>query len=186
LGDSVLGLVISESLIANEGSLSEGEMSRIRAAIVCEANLALKAREFLCLSEALVLGPSELASGGLEKVSLLADALESVIGAVFADGGWEAARAVVRRLFFGELAGDPRRYLLGDAKTMLQELAQQRFKVTPTYVVVAESGPPHQRWFEVSAQLGDQEIARGSGQSKKEAAQAAARLALDRMKEMTL
>jgi ribonuclease-3 len=185
LGDSVLGLVISEALLAAHGALSEGEMSRIRAAIVCEANLATIARERLELSKALVLGPSELGSGGRDKVSLLADALEAILGAVFTDGGWESARSVIQALFANELTGDLRRFLEGDAKTTFQELAQEKLKLTPTYAVTDEKGPAHQRSFEVSARLGEDEWGRAWGASKKEAAQLAARSALERMKEIS-
>jgi ribonuclease-3 len=185
LGDSVISLVVSECLLAADGALSEGEMSRIRAAVVCEANLARIAREKLDISSALVLGPSELASGGREKTSLLADALEAVLGAVFTDGGWEAARRVVQSLLSDELTGNPRRFLDGDAKTAFQELAQEKLRVTPTYAVISEKGPAHQKAFEVIARLGDEEWGRAWGASKKEAAQLAARSALSRMKELS-
>ncbi len=185
LGDSVLGLVITEALLAADGALSEGEMSRIRAAIVCESNLAQIARERLEIPKALVLGPSELASGGRDKTSLLADAVEAILGAVFIDNGWDSARSVIQTLFANELMGDPRRFLEGDAKTMFQELAQEKLKLTPTYAVIDEKGPAHLREFEVSARLGEQEWGRAWGASKKEAAQLAARSALARMKEMS-
>lgn len=185
LGDSVLSLVISEALIVSSHGLSEGEMSRIRAAIVCESNLARLARERLLLPQILVLGASEKGSGGRDKTSLLADALEAILGAVFSDGGWEAARRVTQRLFAEELTGDVRRFLMGDAKTLFQEMAQEKLRQTPTYSVTAESGPAHQRSFEVIAKIGDQEWGRGTGISKKDAAQAAARFALERMREVS-
>lgn len=186
LGDSVLGLVVSETLLAADGALSEGEMSRIRASIVCETNLARIARERMGLSEVIVLGPSELASGGREKTSLLADALEAILGAVFIDGGWDSARRVTQLLLANELTGDPRRFLEGDAKTVFQELAQEKLRVTPTYVVTAEKGPAHKRDFEVIARLGEEEWGRAWGGSKKEAAQLAAKSALIRLKELSL
>ncbi len=182
LGDSVLGLVISDALLASSHGLSEGEMSRIRASIVCEANLARIARERLMLPGILVLGASEKASGGRDKVSLLADALEAILGAVFSDRGWDAARHVTRTLFSDELSGDVRRFLAADAKTIFQELAQEKLHVTPTYAVIAEAGPAHQRTFEVVAKLGEDEWGRGIGFSKKDAAQVAARFALERIR----
>lgn len=183
LGDSVLGLAISEVLIGSGHRLSEGEMSRIRAAIVCEVNLARLARERLLLPDLLVLGQSELRSDGRNKPSILADALEAILGAVFMDGGWSAARRVTHELFTSELSGDLRRFLAGDPKTIFQEFAQEKLKQTPTYKVVSETGPAHKRIFEVVAELGDQVWGRGSGGTKKDAAQAAAKSALDHIRE---
>ena len=185
LGDSVLGLVISEILLACEHGLSEGEMSRVRAAIVCETNLARIGREKLSIHNALVIGGSEIGSGGRDKPSMIADALESVLGAVFTDGGWDAARRVTRTLFADDLAGDLRRYVFGDAKTMFQELSQARLKATPTYDVIAESGPAHKKSFEMVVKVGDEVWGQGEGISKKDAAQAAAKAALQRMAEVS-
>lgn len=179
LGDSVLGLVVSESLLTSSAVLSEGEMSRVRAAIVCEDNLARIART-ISLGDALVLGGSEVATDGKNKASILADALEALLGAVYKDGGWEAARRVTRALFVAELTGDPRRFLDGDSKTKLQELIQAKFKTTPTYDVVRETGPAHQKSFEVAVKIDGNILAQGQGASKKDAAQAAARQALSR------
>ena len=184
LGDSVLGLVISELLLDSDHGLSEGEMSRVRAAIVCEVNLARIGREKLFLHNALVIGGSEIGSGGRDKPSMIADAVEAVLGAVFKDGGWDAARLVVRFLFADDLAGDLRRYVFGDAKTMFQELSQARLKLTPTYDVVGESGPAHKKSFEMVVKVGDEVWGQGEGISKKDAAQAAARAALERMAEV--
>ena len=186
LGDSVLGLVISEVLLASDHGLSEGEMSRVRAAIVCEPNLARIGREKLSLHDALVIGGSEIGSGGRDKPSMIADAVEAVLGAVFTDGGWDAARQVTRVLFADDLTGDLRRYVFGDAKTMFQELSQAKLKATPTYDVVAESGPAHKRSFEMVVKVGDEVWGQGEGISKKDAAQAAARAALQRMAEVSV
>ena len=186
LGDSVLGLVISEALLSSGCGLSEGEMSRIRAAIVCESNLARIARETMSLGDILVIGGSELATGGRDKTSLLADAVEAILGAVFSDGGWDEARRVIQALFSEELTGDIRRFLAGDAKTMFQEFAQAKLRVTPTYDVVGESGPAHQKSFEVAVKVGDEIWGQGQGISKKDAAQAAARSALKRVSEVSI
>jgi ribonuclease-3 len=177
LGDSVLGLVISEALLNSSEGLSEGEMSRVRAAIVCEDNLVRIART-IHLGEALVLGGSEIATDGQNKSSILADALEALLGAVYKDGGWEAARQVTQSLFAAELTGDPRRFLDGDPKTKLQEIIQAKFKTTPTYDVVGETGPSHKKYFEVAVKIDGNILAQGHGASKKDAAQAAARRAL--------
>jgi len=179
LGDSVLGLVVTESLLMSSAVLSEGEMSRVRAAIVCEDNLARIAR-MISLGETLVLGGSEVATEGWKKASILADALEALLGAVYKDGGWEAARRVTLALFAAELAGDPRRFLDGDPKTKLQEILQAKFKTTPTYDVVGETGPAHQKSFEVAVKIDGKVLAQGQGNSKKDAAQAAAKQALSR------
>lgn len=184
LGDSVLSLVVSEALLASLDRFSEGEMSRIRAAIVCEENLARLARK-IGLGKALVVGGSEKATGGQDKTSLLADGLEAVIGAVFRDGGWESARRVTQALFSVELTGDLRPLLDGDSKTKLQELVQARFRLTPIYEVTAENGPPHQKVFEVAVMVGDNIFGRGQGISKKDAAQAAARSALKKVMEVS-
>ena len=180
LGDSVLGLAVSEALLMSLDGLNEGEMSRVRAAIVCEDNLASIARR-IHLGEALVLGGSEMATGGENKSSILADALEALLGAVYKDGGWEAARRVTKRLFAAELTGDLRRFLDGDHKTKLQELIQAKFKTTPTYDVVRETGPAHHKFFEVAVKIDGEILAHGQGVSKKDAAQAAARRALSQI-----
>ena len=185
LGDSVLGLVVSEALLASSHGLSEGEMSRVRAAIVCESNLARMARVKLNLGDVLVIGGSEKATGGEDKTSLLADALEAVLGAVFCDGGWESARRITQALFADELNCDLRRLLVGDAKTQLQELTQAKMRLTPTYDVVDEVGPAHKKSFEVAVKIGDEVWGKGRGVSKKDAAQAAARLALSRLVEVS-
>jgi ribonuclease-3 len=184
LGDSVLGLVVSESLLMSLDGLSEGEMSRVRAAIVCEENLARIARR-IHLGNILVLGGSELATNGQDKPSILADALEALIGAVYKDGGWEAARRVTQGLLAVELTGDLRRFLSGDSKTKLQELVQAKFKATPTYDVTCEAGPAHMRSFEVSVKVDGRVLATGEGSSKKDAAQAAAKKALAHFEEIT-
>lgn len=186
LGDSVLSLVITEHLIHSSRTLSEGDMSRIRASLVCEESLAHLARK-LNLGRVLVLGNSELRSAGHNKTSLLADAFEAVIGAVFSDGGWPAAKKLVLHLFKDLLTQDRTTLIERDHKTAFQELMQERFRATPTYDVLGESGPAHARLFEVAVYVDKdgirEEWGRGSGSTKKRAAQIAAAHALERMKE---
>jgi ribonuclease III len=186
LGDSVLGLVISECLISSGLILSEGDMSRIRAAIVCAANLARIGRDTLSLGDFIVLGTGELASGGRTKANILADALEAIFGAVFKDSGWSEARRVILTLCGHDLDGDLRRYLQGDYKTKLQEWTQAQLKGTPVYQVISEMGPPHERQFEVEVKVHEQVLGFGAGASKKDAAQAAAKLALSRLTEVSI
>lgn len=183
LGDSVLSLAVSESLLMSVDGLSEGEMSRVRAAIVCEDNLARIARR-INLGKTLVLGGSEMATNGHDKPSILADALEALIGAVYKDGGWESARRVTQGLLSAELTGDLRRFLGGDAKTKLQEFVQAKFKTTPTYDVTSETGPAHLKSFAVSVKVDGRVLAVGEGSNKKDAAQAAAKQALAHFEEV--
>lgn len=177
LGDSVLGLVVSEALINSAAGLSEGEMSRVRASIVCEDNLARIARR-IHLGGAIVLGGSEMATNGQEKASILADALEALLGAVYKDGGWDSARRVTQSIFAADICGDLRRFLSADPKTTLQEILQSRFKKTPTYDVIDETGPAHQKSFVVAVKMDGSLLGEGRGFSKKDAAQEAARQAL--------
>ncbi len=190
LGDSVLGLVITEHLSLRDRSLSEGDMSRIRAALVCEESLADLARTKLNLGKVLVLGASELRSAGCDKVSLIADAFEAVIGAVFSDGGWQAAKSLVLRLFADAIAQDLKVLLERDHKTLFQEVMQDKLRATPTYTVMAESGPAHARLFEVAVYIEKdgirEEWGRGTGTTKKRAAQQAAARAMKRTKEFQL
>jgi ribonuclease III len=181
LGDAVLALTVSSLLLRHFPRNSEGELSRGRAALVNARRLAVLARE-LDLGVYLVLGKGEEQQGGREKPSLLADALEAVMAAVFLDGGLKAAQALTRRWFtplLEELAASPGQ----DFKTGLQELTQARFKASPTYTLLSESGPSHARQFLVEVSLGDQPLAKGQGRTKKQAEQQAAREALAALAE---
>jgi ribonuclease-3 len=179
LGDAVLSMIISESLHQKGQGYSEGDMSKARSAIVCEANLARIAREKLNLGSHLIIGGSELATGGRDKASLLADALEAVIGAVYLDGGFEQVRRVIQHLFAKEINSDLMDLVDSDAKTRFQEIVQAKYQVTPTYNLVSESGPAHQKTFEIAVQVGSKVLAHGSGSTKKQAAQSAAKIALE-------
>jgi ribonuclease-3 len=174
LGDGVLGCVIAEELYARFPGIAEGELSRLRASLVREAALAAVARA-IGLSGFLCLGEGELSSGGADRPSILADALEATYGAVFLDGGYEAVRTSVRRTFGEALekldAGEPAK----DAKTSLQELLQGRRQKLPEYKVIATTGAAHRQVFEVecfAAGLGLR--ATGSGSSRRLAEQQAA------------
>ncbi len=177
LGDAVVGLVVSELLLSRYPAHDEGQLSKFRAALVNAGSLAGKARE-LGFDEHLTLGRGEEKTGGRFKVSILAAAFEAVLGAIFLDGGYVAARDVVKAHFADAVDA------IGvadstDAKTELQELCQQRHRTTPRYRVVEELGPDHARHFVVEVVLGESVLARGEGRSKRRAEQQAARCALD-------
>ena len=176
LGDALLGFAVGQLLMEAFPSRSEGELSKTRAQIVNEAALAQVAAG-IGLGEWLFLGRGEEQSGGRRKASLLADATEALLAAVYLDGGFESALAVVRRLF-GDRVQAVRDAGVGDYKTRLQEEAQGRLRLQPRYAVVGESGPAHEKVFEVALFLGEREYARGEGRSKKEAEQRAAEAAL--------
>jgi ribonuclease-3 len=176
LGDAVLSLTVSNLLLAAFPGSAEGELSRGRAALVNARQLAALARQ-LDLGAHLLLGRGEAQQAGREKPSLLADALEAVMAAVFLDGGLQAATSLTQRLFalYLEAGGAP---LGQDYKTALQEFTQPRHKTSPTYALIEESGPGHARRFLVEVELLGQPLARGEGRSKKQAEQQAARRAL--------
>ncbi|MCI0572223.1 MAG: ribonuclease III [Myxococcaceae bacterium] len=177
LGDAVVDLAISHRLMERFPLATEGELSKLRALIVNEEGLARVAR-VVRLGELLLLGKGEERTGGREKASVLADALEAVIGALYLSGGLPSALALVDRLFTDTLEGVAQGRSGTDFKTRLQEDAQLRLKQSPRYRVVAESGPEHAKTFEVEVTIGSTVSARASGRSKKEAEQAAARDAL--------
>ncbi len=179
LGDAVLQLVVSEYLYTRYGNLPEGELTRIRAAVVSTPTLARKGAE-LGLGRLLLLGRGEEVTGGRERASLLENAFEALVGAVFLDGGLDEARRFVLRVLEREIALAARGEYRRDWKTELQELVQ-REGMTPEYRVVAESGPDHAKSFEVVVLVGEREAGRGKGKSKKEAEQEAARTALATM-----
>jgi len=181
LGDAVLGLAVSHLLLERFPNLNEGELSRLRSSIVNERELA-KLASGLNLGDYLLLGKGEELTGGRQKPSLLADTLEAVLAAIYLDGGLEATFDVVKRLFGAYLESEtdegPLKTLDKDYKTQLQELTQARFRLMPGYVLETEEGPDHDKTFYVSVAIENQVLARGSGKSKKEAQQEAARQAL--------
>jgi len=174
LGDGVIGCVIAEELYARFPEIAEGELSRLRASLVREAALATVAR-CVGLSTFLRLGEGELASGGSERPSILADALEAVYGAIFIDGGYEAVRAAVRRTFGEALEALDARQPAKDDKTRLQELLQARRQKLPEYRVVSTAGAAHKQVFEVECVAAGLDLrATGSGSSRRRAEQQAA------------
>lgn len=176
LGDAVLGLAVTELIFRLLPGTTEGELAKLRAAIVNAPSLAEVART-LDLGPSLRLGKGEARSGGRDKGSILADGLEAVVGAVFVDGGYAAAAALVERLFAALVAGEVARGAGGqDYKTRLQELAARQFDASPAYVV-AESGPDHGKHFHATVMIEERTLGRGAGTSKKKAEQAAARAA---------
>jgi ribonuclease-3 len=172
LGDSVLGLVVTDTLVRGYPNLPEGQLAKLRAAVVNSRALAGLARQ-LGIGAYIKLGRGEQISGGRDKSSILADAVEAVIGAFYLDRGTEATRELVLRLF-AELLDDAASLGAGlDWKTSLQELAASLALGVPEYVV-AESGPDHEKSFEATARLSGQDVGEGAGRSKKEAEQRAA------------
>jgi len=177
LGDAVLGLVIAEELFVAWG-FSEGEMAKVRAAVVNESSLAAVARR-IGIGPALRLGRGEESTGGREKASILADAMEAVLGAVYLDGGLDEARRAILtdwRPLISERAASPGRR---DYKTRLQEVLARRGKA-PVYAVEG-SGPDHERSFTATVTVDGRRLGAGSGSSKKRAQQEAARRALEEL-----
>jgi ribonuclease-3 len=177
LGDHVLGLVVSDMLFRAFPKANEGEMSRRLADLVRKDTCAEVARA-MDLGPALKLGNSESHAGGRLRATILADACEALIGAVFVDGGYQPASALIERFWKDRMLKPPRS--LRDPKTMLQEWAQARGLPTPTYSEVARSGPHHDPVFKVAVLLPDRQPAEGKGSSKRAAEQAAAAAMLSR------
>jgi ribonuclease-3 len=180
LGDAVLGLAVSHMLMEAHPGEPEGVLSRWRAALVNERSLARKARR-MHLGAHLKLGRGELRTRGSEKDSLLADAYEALLGAVYLDGGFEKALQVVRAQFHRDVKEPPWCSLNEDFKTRLQEHTQLVLRVTPRYVLVGEEGPEHEKRFHVRVEAGSDLCGFGTGRNKKEAEQQAAKELLERL-----
>ena len=178
LGDSVLGFVAAKYLFEKETG-PEGMLTKLRAAVVCEKALCSYSRE-LGLGDYLLLGKGERLTGGAERPSILADAFEAVIAAMFLDGGLEPVRGFVLR-FVEKEANNQRKRHFKDYKTTLQEIVQQNPEEKLEYVLTGESGPDHSKQFVVEVHLNSNVIGTGRGRSKKEAEQQAAREALKLM-----
>ena len=177
LGDAVLGLVVTDALYSRFPEEPEGQLAKARAAVVSAATLA-EVGASLGLGPDLRLGKGEAASGGAEKSSILADAVEAVIGAVFVDGGIESARSLVLAQLDDRIASAASRPGARDYKTRLQEVAASDGERPPVYEI-AESGPDHLKRFEAVVRIGGEVRGTGNGSSKKEAEQRAARAAWD-------
>ena len=179
LGDSVLGFVTAEFLFLQHPDLPEGDLTRIRAALVCEQSLYEVARK-LDLGSYLKLGRGEEAGGGRERTSILADAMEAVFAAVYLDGGIGSARKIIQKFILSrEVAGltKPRDY-----KTALQELVQRESGQVLGYQLIGAEGPDHAKIFSVEVDLNGIPIGQGRGRSKKEAEQNAARAAIEKLR----
>ena len=178
LGDSVLGMVVAEHLFRNFQDRPEGELTRMRADMVCERALANVANR-LGLGQHLLLGHGEERFGGRGRDSILADAVESVIAATYLDGGMAAAVAFIRKFILCDVPAERMRN--ADYKTALQELVQQKKSQTLSYALVGESGPDHDKKFVVEVSLNGQVVGSGTGSSKKRAEQEAARVAIEKL-----
>lgn len=174
LGDAVVDLAVGQRLMERFPRASEGELSKLRALIVNEEGLGRIGRA-LGLGELLLLGRGEELTGGRDKISLIADALEAVIGALYVSGGMAGVLPFVDRVFADALAGAAEGRQGQDHKSLLQEASQSLFKASPRYRVVGETGPEHEKVFEVEVSIGLEVFARSTGRSKKEAEQAAAK-----------
>jgi ribonuclease III len=182
LGDAVLDLVITHMLMDRFPESREGDLSRMRATVVNESQLASVAQE-LKLGEFIMLGKGESQSHGEEKSSILADAFEAVVAAVYLDGGLQAAFDVIVNQFAPIIPFVEQKIGEEDSKSQLQELVQGLYKTIPRYRVVGESGPDHDKTFEVRLTIGDFLTTMGSGKSKKIAEQAAASVALEKLQK---
>ena len=181
LGDSVLSLIVSDYLFKEFSNIPEGELTKLRASLVCEKSLCGFSRE-LELGKYLKLGKGEDKNGGRDRDSILADAFEALLAAIYLDGGMEAARKHVINFVLRELKQTDDE-VFKDYKTALQEIIQRNPEESVTYILTGESGPDHNKVFEVEVHLNSNVIGKGSGSSKKRAEQMAAKQALILMGE---
>lgn len=179
LGDSVLSIIVSEYLYSEFSKLPEGELTKLRASLVCEKSLCAFSRE-LEVGRFLRLGKGEDKGGGRERNSILADAFEAILAAMYLDGGIEVARKHVMRFILSELEHTDDE-VFKDYKTALQEIIQRNPEEAVSYILTAESGPDHDKRFTVEVHLNSNVIGVGSGKSKKQAEQMAAKQALHLM-----
>ena len=182
LGDSVLGLICADAIYSEYAGLPEGDLTKLRAAIVCEGSLY----EFACqigLGEHLLLGRGERAGGGASRPSVLADAVEAVLAALHLDGGMDAARGFILDFIHRKASETVRVGRVVDYKTALQEIVQKNHEETLEYRLKEERGPDHDKRFVIELLINSNVIAVGEGRSKKQAEQAAARAALELMGE---
>lgn len=170
LGDAVLELSSSEFLFKENKEMHEGDLTRLRASMVCEPTLALCARE-IQLGDYIMLGKGEDLTGGRERDSILSDALEAIIGAIYLDGGFTSAKEFVSRVILKDIES---KKLFYDSKTILQEIVQGMPQKVLTYELISEEGPDHNKKFTVEARIGEETLSRGTGKTKKAAQQQAA------------
>lgn len=174
LGDAVLEVTSSEFLYRNHPTLPEGDLTKFRASLVCEPTLAFCTKE-MKLGDYLYLGKGEEQTGGRERKSILSDALEAVIGAIYLDGGFEAAKRFVERFILTDIE---HKKLFFDSKTLLQEIVQAQYEEALHYELLGEEGPDHNKQFRVEARIGERAVGEGRGRTKKAAEQEAAYQAL--------
>ncbi|MCQ4021632.1 ribonuclease III [Ruminococcus sp. zg-924] len=179
LGDSVLSIIVSDYIFKHCPDLPEGELTKLRASLVCEKTLAVYARS-INLGKYLLLSRGESKNGGRTRSSILADAFESVIAAIYLDGGIECARKFVLGFVVDDIKNH-RNHNFIDYKTKLQEIVQKNPEEKISYVLTGESGPDHDKHFTVEVHLNSNVVGKGGGRSKKEAEQQAAREALELM-----
>lgn len=178
LGDSVLGIVISDYLFNNKEDLPEGELTKLRANIVCEESLSEVSTK-INLGRHLLLGKGEEATGGRERISILADALEAVIAAIYLDGGMENARKFILTYMDQIITDSMKGKIFRDYKTYLQEVLQSNGENNIWYRLIGEKGPDHNKRFVMEVGINDTVLGIGEGKSKKDAEQLAAKAALD-------
>ncbi len=179
LGDAVLELLTSEYIYLNNSAMGEGAMTKLRAMIVCETSLAQSAKE-IELSEYIFLGKGESAMGGGKRDSIVSDVMEALIGALYLDGGMNVAKEFVHKYILTDLEN---KKLVYDAKSSLQELVQKRKAGQISYVLLAETGPEHNKEFECAVEIDGKRMGTGVGKNKKEAEQKAAAKALLTLKK---
>ena len=170
LGDAVLELMSSEYIFRTNEQMHEGEMTKLRASLVCEPTLAMCARE-INLGDYILLGKGEIATGGANRDSILSDAFEAVIGAIYLDGGFTSAKEFIMKYVLDDIDS---KKLFFDSKTILQEIVQADYKEPLQYKLLGESGPDHDKVFTVAAIVDGKELSQGTGKTKKAAEQAAA------------
>ena len=170
LGDAVLELVSSEYLFFANQQMPEGELTKLRASMVCEPSLALCAKD-IHLGDYLLLGKGEEATGGRTRASVTSDALEALIGAIYLDGGFTSAKEFVMRFVLNDLEN---KKLFYDSKTILQEIVQGNFTEIVSYHLISEEGPDHNKSFSMQVKIGDVVYGEGCGRTKKAAEQEAA------------
>ncbi len=183
LGDAVLGVVVSDYLFMKYPDLPEGELTKLRSKVVCEATLADCARK-IELGDHIYFGRGEEMTGGRERASILADAYEAVIAAIYQDGGLEHARGFILEHMMTKVSDAMAGRIFVDYKTRLQEVVQAKKITKIKYVVVGEEGPDHSKTFFTEVHINDKMIGKGQGHSKKEAEQNAAQMALERIDEI--
>lgn len=180
LGDAVLELTTSEYVFNADKKMPEGELTKLRASLVCEQTLSMCAVE-INLGKYLLLGKGEAATGGRERKSILSDAMEAIIGAIYLDGGFTNAKEFIKQFILSDI---DKKKLFFDSKTILQEIVQSDYKQKLHYELISETGPDHNKNFKVMAYMDDKEMCSGVGHTKKAAEQEAAYKSILMLKKM--